>query len=369
MCVITMVNDGGLRAVLDTSDLISRELLALSRSKAQRFSPQDEEVQNLAKKAADILDVNDDSVRSGIKRHASRTLSELSVDSAAGHSKKMNLSLHTSEELKKAVSPLVEKMKKLDAAALLSLNPSNSPDGATLDNGLTVPPIHDRISPSYADDGSNIVRYLHVKEVPNRYSAGIFIFPPNAEIPLHDHPDMVVLSRVLYGELRVQSYDVLPAAGAKTAKVTPDADETKKQIEEAPKQSVFRSPITALKNFVSVRSGYRGEKEDTQLETDSDSSCQNAGPTVLQAKENLSPMGAEKIQGAKEDDPVNVLSAPHVTCLYPDEGNCHAFVAGPHGAAVLDVSFISICKLRPLLFYRSSLMIHPHQNTGVVSTL
>ena len=57
MCVITMVNDGGLRAVLDTSDLISRELLALSRSKAQRFSPQDEEVQNLAKKAADILDV------------------------------------------------------------------------------------------------------------------------------------------------------------------------------------------------------------------------------------------------------------------------------------------------------------------------
>jgi hypothetical protein len=30
---------------------------------------------------------------------------------------------------------------------------------------------------------------------------------------------------------------------------------------------------------------------------------------------------------------------PSVTCLYPREGNCHKFVPGPNGAAVLDMLF------------------------------
>jgi hypothetical protein len=34
---------------------------------------------------------------------------------------------------------------------------------------------------------------------------------------------------------------------------------------------------------------------------------------------------------------VDVLEAPNVASLYPYEGNLHEFVAGPHGAAVLDV--------------------------------
>ena len=34
---------------------------------------------------------------------------------------------------------------------------------------------------------------------------------------------------------------------------------------------------------------------------------------------------------------VDQLQAPGVTVLYPYEGNLHEFVAGPHGAAVLDV--------------------------------
>jgi hypothetical protein len=34
---------------------------------------------------------------------------------------------------------------------------------------------------------------------------------------------------------------------------------------------------------------------------------------------------------------VDHLQAPGVTMLYPYEGNLHEFVAGPHGAAVLDV--------------------------------
>jgi len=34
---------------------------------------------------------------------------------------------------------------------------------------------------------------------------------------------------------------------------------------------------------------------------------------------------------------MDVLEAPNVASLYPYEGNLHEFVAGPHGAAVLDV--------------------------------
>lgn len=371
-----MVNDGGLRAVLETSDIVSRDLLALGRSRNNQRHHRDREVQDLTERTADALDVNDSSTLSGTKRLPSRSLSELSLDSAVGSLKKMNLSLNSTQELKQVVGPLVEKMKNVDAGALLSLNPSTEAHGATLDStkGLTVPPIHDRISPSYADDGSNIVRYLHVKEVPNRYSAGIFVFPPNAEIPLHDHPGMVVLSRVLYGELRVQSYDVLPLASGFDAKSTILKDKAEKdpspmvvanepkkdqQNEAASRRSVFKSSIEVLKSIVGRRSSYR-EPDDTQLETDSDSSAlaQQAEANVLQAKENLAPMGVEKQYDMKMDEPISILSAPHVTCLYPNEGNCHAFVAGPHGAAVLDVSFISARILRfPPLHFNNSFIL------------
>jgi hypothetical protein len=44
-------------------------------------------------------------------------------------------------------------------------------------------------------------------------------------------------------------------------------------------------------------------------------------------------------EGAKRayKNRVDHLHAPDVTVLYPYEGNLHEFVAGPHGAAVLDV--------------------------------
>jgi cysteamine dioxygenase len=116
------------------------------------------------------------------------------------------------------------------------------------------------------------VRYVHVSEVPDKYSVGIFIFPPHARIPLHDHPGMCVLSRLLYGDLERISLDL---------------------VREKQESSWFSSWSRNKKGPHGSRRAYLREREH--------------------------------------------LQAPQVTVLYPYEGNLHEFIAGPHGAAVLDV--------------------------------
>ncbi len=51
-----------------------------------------------------------------------------------------------------------------------------------------------------------IVTFLEIFDDPS-LTMGIFCFPSGASIPLHDHPGMNVLSRLLFGTMEVQSYD------------------------------------------------------------------------------------------------------------------------------------------------------------------
>ncbi|KAF2074315.1 hypothetical protein CYY_004375 [Polysphondylium violaceum] len=52
----------------------------------------------------------------------------------------------------------------------------------------------------------NTVYYYPILEN-NMFTLGIFAFPPHTHMPLHDHPQMTVLSKVLYGSVYCQQYD------------------------------------------------------------------------------------------------------------------------------------------------------------------
>lgn len=123
---------------------------------------------------------------------------------------------------------------------------------------------------------------------------GIFVFPPHGRIPLHDHPEMCVLSRVLYGDLDRLSLDLV-------------------RDEDVPPAPEISSSVAA--SF--VKSAWK--------------SCGFGGMKGTHA--SMFPKGTKRAFRNRVDH----LVAPQCTALYPYEGNLHEFVAGPHGAAVLDV--------------------------------
>mmetsp|Transcript_38183 Transcript_38183/g.91404 ORF Transcript_38183/g.91404 Transcript_38183/m.91404 type:complete len:310 (-) Transcript_38183:125-1054(-) len=207
------------------------------------------------------------------------------------------------DELRGAVQPLIESLERLEADVLLNLVADGK--GARVSKQQYCRPIHQLVTPSYKNQ-RDIVRYLAVADTPT-YSVGIFVFPPGSKIPLHDHPDMVVVSRVLYGDFRVESYDLIDAP--KKERSTQDTAVAQPTPTHPP--SIFRASFQKLKSFMSFFSEVADEVNDRSL----------------YARPNAQPLGVDG----------DNLSAPNVTCLYPHEGNFHSFVAGPDGAAVLDI--------------------------------
>ncbi|KAJ8284809.1 hypothetical protein COCON_G00036590 [Conger conger] len=63
-------------------------------------------------------------------------------------------------------------------------------------------------SSSKSQSHSPPVTYMHICETED-FSMGVFLLKPGASIPLHDHPGMNGLLKVLYGKVRIRCLDKL----------------------------------------------------------------------------------------------------------------------------------------------------------------
>jgi hypothetical protein len=294
------------------------------------------------------------------------------------------------ETLEQCLQPVLQGLASVDAEDLLNLErlPLGTAGGAHMHSGIHVRPIHQDISPTTVQD---CVRYVHISEVPGQYSMGIFIFPPNTKIPLHDHPGMCVLSRVLYGDLQRLSLDLgrdnaaatrsskgtTPSTTASTTASTPgpgsdpknsgpmevDDDDTDRHESEHSEHSE-KPPSEHLQEIIehkipkptsswlpswAMGVGSRRWRSDTSSSSSIGLGIGGAGgavhhnnhvtttPSLHHHQEQLNgkPAGSKVAYKHQTDH----LHAPDTTALYPFEGNLHEFVSGPNGAAVLDVLF------------------------------
>mmetsp|Transcript_53100 Transcript_53100/g.63950 ORF Transcript_53100/g.63950 Transcript_53100/m.63950 type:complete len:377 (+) Transcript_53100:65-1195(+) len=231
------------------------------------------------------------------------------------------------DALKSDLEPVLQSLRKVDAEGMLQLQRQASGSGREEDcfvgigNRIQVAPIHKKIIPPppacwIEGDSHRCVRYLHVTENPGRYSVGIFVFPPGASIPLHDHPEMCVLSRILYGELSVKSYDILAEKERKQEYSSPghkSAQSHSKTVEKSysDNKTWFSTITSTLRRQLS---------NNTRLSSD-------------EISEATAPEGAKHVINKT----TKIIRAPDVTSLFPLQGNLHEFTAGKNGAAVLDV--------------------------------
>jgi len=290
--------------------------------------------------------------------------------------------------LDERVMPIRHALENINAQELLGLEILRNNAGPRVREGVHCRPICDQIKQKWYvndddndaamddDDRNSIVRYLHIAEVPDEYTIGIFVFGPHERIPLHDHPEMCVLSRVLYGDLQRSSLD-LDRKGRRPSSdhfslnnmIMEDNDEdgeenennnnSHQQQQEDPNEQSFSS-IPSIRNFLGNQSNNQnGENGHTNGHTNGHNSSSSflaaafsrsanwlhqnlyngsssSGMVLDDSCDNIEDNYPQGTKTAYRNA-VDHLEAPAVASLYPYEGNLHEFVAGPYGAAVLDV--------------------------------
>ncbi|XP_029282102.1 2-aminoethanethiol dioxygenase-like isoform X2 [Cottoperca gobio] len=87
-----------------------------------------------------------------------------------------------------------------------------------------------KLVPRRADDSSPVlpyqhhggppVTYMHICET-DQFSMGVFLLKSGASIPLHDHPGMHGILKVMYGKVRISCFDRLERPGGSTQAAAP----------------------------------------------------------------------------------------------------------------------------------------------------
>eukprot|EP00537_Pseudo-nitzschia_pungens_P012495 CAMPEP_0172384030 /NCGR_PEP_ID=MMETSP1061-20121228/1840_1 /TAXON_ID=37318 /ORGANISM="Pseudo-nitzschia pungens, Strain cf. pungens" /LENGTH=497 /DNA_ID=CAMNT_0013112517 /DNA_START=165 /DNA_END=1658 /DNA_ORIENTATION=+ len=267
--------------------------------------------------------------------------------------------------LDERIKPIKQALERVDAQKLLALEliyqssvGEQAIPGPRVQDGVFCRRINREIHPKLRmedddvkeENRNSVVRYLHIAEVEDEYTIGIFVFGPNQRIPLHDHPEMCVLSRVLYGDLQRLSLDLDRGQSKTTAttrnRVEHNRNDATEDMDCAENQC--SAPLrTFLEQQMSTKAYDAMELKQRQSESSSWFSRSamwlrnnlhgsNGGSCFVNSEDDRNDRFPEGTKIAFINE-IDTLRAPDVASLYPYEGNLHEFVAGPQGAAVLDV--------------------------------